>query len=139
MSILFSLGFLFQNSLWKLSLNCGYKSIYIVEWKGMWKVIFCQIGCSGGLTSRLGWVASSSHEQTAWLAWNFCPVVNSWRNASTSGMLGTCASIWWLAVESHPQDPAVSPWFFAYTWTILHTLSHTTLTWFPPKYRVTNC
>ena len=28
--ILFSLGFLSQNSLWKLSLNRGYKGIYIV-------------------------------------------------------------------------------------------------------------
>ena len=28
-SILFSLGFLSQNSLWKLSLNRGYKGIYI--------------------------------------------------------------------------------------------------------------
>ena len=28
-SILFSLGFLFQNSLWKLSLNRGYKGVYI--------------------------------------------------------------------------------------------------------------
>ena len=26
----FSLGFLSQNSFWKLSLNCGYKGIYIV-------------------------------------------------------------------------------------------------------------
>ena len=30
-SILFPLGFLSQNSLWKLSLNRGYKGIYIVE------------------------------------------------------------------------------------------------------------
>ena len=30
-SILFSLGFLSQNSLWKLSMNRGYKGIYIVE------------------------------------------------------------------------------------------------------------
>ena len=29
-SILFSLGFLSQNSLWNLSLNRGYKGIYIV-------------------------------------------------------------------------------------------------------------
>ena len=29
----FSLGFLSQNSLWKLSLNRGYKGIYIVGWK----------------------------------------------------------------------------------------------------------
>ena len=38
----------------------------------MWKVSFSQTGCSGNLTLRLGWVASSSREQTAW---DFCPVV----------------------------------------------------------------
>ena len=116
-SILFSLGFLSQNSLWKLSLNCGYKGIYIVGWERMWNVIFCQTGCSGSLTSRLGWVGSSSYKQTAWPAWNFCPVVNIWRDASASSMLGMCASIWRLAVAS--------PCFFAHTWAILHTLSHT--------------
>ena len=104
-SILFSLGFLSHNSLWKLFLNRGYKGIYIVGWKGMWKVIFCQTGCSSGLTSRLGWVASSSLEQTAWWAWDFCPVVNSWCDASASDMLGTCALIWWLAAASHPRVP----------------------------------
>ena len=138
-SILFSLGFLSQNSLWKLSLNCGYKGIYIVGWEGMWKVKFCQTGCSGGLTSRLGWVASSRREQTAWPTWDFCPVVNSWRDALASGMLDMCASIWQLAATSHPRDPTVNPCFFTHTWAILHTLSHITLTWFPPKYRVTNC
>ena len=124
-SILFSLGFLSQNSLWKLSLNCGYKNIYIVTWEGMWKVIFCQTGCSGGLTSWLGWVASSSDEQMAWLTRNFFPVVNSWRDASTSGMPSMCALIWRLATVSHPWDLAVSPCFFVQTWAILHTLSHT--------------
>ena len=121
----FSLEFLSQNSFWKLYQNRGYNGIYIVGWEGMWKVIFCQTGCSDGLTSRLGWVTSSSREQTTWPAWEFCPVVNSWRDASTSGMLGTCASIWRLAVASHPRNPAASPCFFAHTWAILHTLSHT--------------
>ena len=124
-TILFSLRFLSQNSLWKLSLNRGYKGIYIVGWEGMWKVIFCQTRCFGGLTSRLGWVPSSSHEQTAWPAWDFCPVVNSRHDALASGMHGTCASIWRLAAASHPRDPAASPCFFAHTWAILHTLSHT--------------
>ena len=41
----------------------------------MWKVSFSQTGCSGNLTSRLGWVASSSREQTAWPVWDFYPVV----------------------------------------------------------------
>ena len=68
----FSLGFLSQNSLWKLSQNRGYKSIYIVGWERMWKVSFSQIGYFSDLTSQLGWVASSSREQTAW---DFCPVV----------------------------------------------------------------
>ena len=74
-SILFSLGFLSQNSLWKLSLNRGYKGIYIVGWEGMWKVRFSQTGCSGDLTTWLSWVTSLSHEQMAWSAWDFCPVM----------------------------------------------------------------
>ena len=41
----------------------------------MWKVSFSQTRCFGDLTSWLGWVASSNHELTAWLAWDFCPVV----------------------------------------------------------------
>ena len=44
-----------------------------------------------------------------------------------------------LQAASHPRDPATSPCFFAQSWAILHTLLHTTLTWFPPKYRLTNC
>ena len=131
--------FLSQNSLWKLSLYRGYKGIYIVGREGMRKVRFSRTRCSGDLTSRLGWVASSSREQTAWPAWDFCPIVNSWHDASASGMLRTCALIWRLTAVSHPQNPAASPCLFAHTWAILHTLSHTTLTWFTPKYRVSNC
>ena len=41
-SILFSLGFFSQNSLWKLYLNCGYKGIYIVGWEGMWNSYFAK-------------------------------------------------------------------------------------------------
>ena len=71
----FSLGFLSQNSLWKLSQYRGYKGIYIGGWEGMWKVSFSKTGCSGHLTSRLGWVASWSCELTAWPTWDFCPIV----------------------------------------------------------------
>ena len=49
----FSLGFLSQNSLWKLSQNRGYKGIYVVGWEGMWKVSFSQTGCSGDLATGL--------------------------------------------------------------------------------------
>ena len=71
----FSLGFLSQNSLWKLSTFGGYKGLYIVGWEGMWKVSFSQTEWSSDLASWLGWVTSSSHELTAWPAWDFCPVV----------------------------------------------------------------
>ena len=71
----FSLGFLSQNFLWKLSTFRGYKGLYIVGWEGMWKVNFSQTGWSGDLVSRLGWVASSSRKLTAWPTWDFCLVV----------------------------------------------------------------
>ena len=71
----FSLGFLSQNSFWKLFKYRGYKGLYIVRWERMRKVSFSQTGWSGDLASRLGWVASSSYKLTAWPAWEFCHVV----------------------------------------------------------------
>ena len=43
-SILFYLGFLSQNSLWKLSLNRGYKGTYIVGEKECEKSYFAKQG-----------------------------------------------------------------------------------------------
>ena len=54
-------------------------------------------------------------------------------------MLHSCASYGDLTVTSHLRDPVASPCFNAQSWAFLHTLSHTTLTWFPPKYRVSKC
>ena len=110
-SILFSLGFLSQNFLWKFSLNREYKSIYIVGWEWMWKVRFSQARCFGG-------VASSSREQTAWPAWDFCPVVQQ---------LARRFSFWhaWhvcIILVACSREPPTSPSFFAQTWVILHTL-----------------
>ena len=46
----FSLGFLFQNSLWKLSTICGYKDLYILV--GVWNVKshFSKTELAGDLT-----------------------------------------------------------------------------------------
>ena len=49
-SILFSLGFLSQNSLWKLFIFCGYKGIYSSVCEECEKSIFIQIGHSGDST-----------------------------------------------------------------------------------------
>ena len=45
-SILFFLGFLSQNSLWKLSTFRGYKGIYTRVREECEKSLFCKIGCS---------------------------------------------------------------------------------------------
>ena len=47
------------------------------------------------------------------------------------GMLGTCATSSGLQAASYSQDLVASPCYFAQTWAFFHTLSHTTLTWFP--------
>ena len=86
----FSLGFLSQNSLWKLSQYRGYKGIYIIGWEGMWKVSFFQTGWSGDLASWLGWVASSSRELTAWPAWDFCPIMQQLAWLFSSPACFTC-------------------------------------------------
>ena len=57
-SILFFLGFLFQNSLWKLSTFRGYKGIYSSVYEECKKSCFIQTGHSGDTTSRLEQVAS---------------------------------------------------------------------------------
>ena len=52
-SILFSLGFLSQNSLWKLFTFRGYKSIYNSVCEECEKSVFIQIGYVGNLASRV--------------------------------------------------------------------------------------
>ena len=63
-SILISLGFLSQNSLWKLSIFRGYKGIYSSVREECEKSVFCKTGHSGDLVSQLLLVASSSREIT---------------------------------------------------------------------------
>ena len=71
----FSLGFLSQNSLWKLSTFYGYKRYLYSSENGMRRVSFFKTEWTGDLASRLDWVASSNRELTEWPVWTFCPVV----------------------------------------------------------------
>ena len=57
-SILFSLGFFSQNSLWKLSTFRGYNGIYSSVCKECEKPVFIQTGHSSDSISRLERVAS---------------------------------------------------------------------------------
>ena len=70
-----NLGFLSQNSLWKLSIFCGYEGYLYWSENGMRRVRFFKTKLVGGLASRLDWVTSSSRKQTKLLDWTFCPVV----------------------------------------------------------------
>ena len=71
----FSLGFLSQISLWKLSTFSGYKVYLYWSEKGMRRVSFSITAWTGNLASRLNWVASPSCKITEWPDWTFCPVV----------------------------------------------------------------
>ena len=71
----FSLRFLSQNSILKLSTIHGYKGYLYWCMFGMRKVSFSQIRWSGNLTLRLDWVESLSRDLTAWPAWDFWPIV----------------------------------------------------------------
>ena len=71
----FSLGFLSQNSLWKLSTFHGYKGYLYWSENGMRRVSFSKTELAGDSASWLEWVASLSRELTEWPVWTFCLVV----------------------------------------------------------------
>ena len=135
----FSLGFLSQNSLWKLFIFCGYKGYLYWSEKGMQRVNFSITEWTGDLASRLDWVVSPSRELTEWPVWTFCHVVLqlAWRFSffacfTRVHLLAACKPR--ATREIQLQVPAL-----LHSLKHFFTLSYTTLTWFPPKYRVTNC
>ena len=71
----FSLGFLSQYSLKKLSTFRGYEGYLYLCVFGMRRVSFSKTEPASGLASQLDWAASSSRKLTEWPDWTFCPVV----------------------------------------------------------------
>ena len=122
----FSLGFLFQYSLWKLSIFRGYERYLYLCVFGMQRVNFSKTKLAGGLASRLDWAASSSCKLTEWPVWTFCLVVLqlAWRfNFSTSlarvQLLAACKPRATREVQS--QVPATLH-KLKYFFTLSHTL-----------------
>ena len=111
----FTPGFLSQNSLWKLSLICGYKGYLYWGERRMWNVRFFKTGLARGLASRLDWVARSSREITIWPVVLFCPVVLQLAWLFTFWHAWHVCCIWRLA--------AASLFFLAHSWAF-NTLSH---------------
>ena len=135
----FSLGFLSQKSLWKLFQNRGYKGIYSrvrrnVKSQFFLNRVFWRLDLATGLSrefkSRVNSLASLGLLSCSATAGATLQLLACLKRVQHSGG---------LQAASYSRDPATSPCFFAQSWAILQTLSHTTLTWFPSKYRVTNC
>ena len=121
----FSLGFLSQNSLWKLLIFCGYKGYLYRSEKGMRRVSFSIILWTGDLASRLDWVASPSRELTEWLVWTFCPVV---LQLAWLFIFSACFTCVHLLAAGKPQAPyEIQPRVPASLHNLEHffTLSHT--------------
>ena len=136
----FFLGFLSQNSLWELFIFRGYKDLYIVGWERNTKSQFF----SNRVVWWLGLATGLSHKFK--LQANSLASLGLLSCSATAGMtlqllcmLHTCARFGGLPVASHMQVSAASLCIIAQSWAFLHTLLLTTLTWFPPKYKVTNC
>ena len=135
----FTLGFLSQNSLWKLSFFRGYKGYLYWGENEIWRVRFFKIGLARGLTLQLNWVARSSREIIEQLVVLFCPVTlqlawrfNFWHAWHVCIFLQ-------LAAASHPRDLVAS---LCFSCTLLSISSHYLtyyLTKISPKYRVTKC
>ena len=122
----FSLEFLFQNSLWKLSIFRGYKGYLYWSEKGMRRVSFSITEWTSNLASRLDWVTSPSHEPTEWLDWTFCPVVlqlawRFWFSACFTcvHLLAACKP--WDTRKIQPRVPA-SLHNLEHFFTLSHTL-----------------
>ena len=137
-NLVFFYGFS-QNSLWKLSIFRGYKGYLYLSEKGMWRVNFSITEWTSDLDSQLAtWLSRESKPRANWMA-----SLDFLSCSATVGMvvqllcmLHSCTSSGGLQAASHPRDPAASRCFTAQSWAFFHTLSHTTLTWFPLKLNI---
>ena len=119
----FTLGFLSQNSLWKLFFICGYEGYLYWGEKRMWNVRFFKTGVACGLASRFDWVARSNRTITERSVVLFCPVVLQLAWRFNFWYAWHVCYFWRLAAASHPRDPAARLCFLAHSWAF-NTLSH---------------
>ena len=121
-----------------LSIFRGYKGIYSRVWEECEKSFFCKTGGSGD--SLATGTSRELQMQNNWLA--KLSFLSSNAPTLVTLQLLTCFThmAFWrvISIESLTSSSRENALECAHTW-ILHTLSHTTLTWFPPKYKVSNC
>ena len=82
---------------------------------------------------RLGLATGLGRELIVWPAWDFCPILQQLAWLFSSSAYFTCVPAFGdLLATRSSRESLQNPHF----WIFLHTLSHTTLTWFPPKYKI---
>ena len=126
-------------SLSKFSLEALFllwvKGVFILGWE--WNVK-SQVFQNRG-DSRLDWVARSNRTITERPVVLFCPVVLQLTWRFNFWHAWHVCYFWRLETASHPRDQVASLYFLAHSWAFQHSISLTTLTTIPPKYRVTKC
>ena len=108
----FTLGFLSQNSFWKLSFFCGYKGYLYWGEKRMWNVRFIKIGVARGLDSRLQSARSSTRAKHA-RSWS---VMLAGALQDKIGQLAVLLSRDWISRLSQAARPSHKPALFWKTW-----------------------
>ena len=120
----FSLEFLSQNYLWKLSTFCRYKGIYNSVCEECEKSVFIQTGHSSDSVSRVEQVARLSRKLTAWPDYIICPVVLQLSWPFSSLHASHVCHFGNLPIASQSRDP-VSRLLCMHTFWVFFTLSHT--------------
>ena len=116
----FSLGFLSQNSLWKLFTFHGYKGIYSRVHEEFEKTFFCKIGCSGDSPatkmSREFELRDNYQARLSFLSYGAPAVV-------TFQLLACFTHVHFgeLPVASHSRDPVAKILLNAHTWISSHS------------------
>ena len=112
----FSLGFLSQNSLWKLSIFRGYEGYLYLCVFGIRRVRFFQ-NRAGWWLSLAIWLSRKFKPRTNWMASLYflsCSAPTG-MTLQLLCMLGTWATFGGLQGVSYPRDPVVSPCYFVQT------------------------
>ena len=129
----FSLEFISQNSLWKFFTFRGYKSIYSRVCEECEKSFFLQ--------NRAFWQLTREWDES----WENCQARLYFLSCSALAVVTfqlptcfTCVAFWQVnSRKSLRRSSHENPLECTHTW-IVHILLHTTFTWFPHKYRVSN-
>ena len=118
----FTLGFLSQNSLWKLSFIYGYKGYLYWGEKSVKRQVFQnRSGSRLGLATWLSREIQSRDNRMA--SCTVCPVVLYLAWLFTFWHAWHVCYVWRLESASHPREQAASLCFLAHSWAI-NTLSH---------------